>query len=229
MAPEELAEPGAQVEDKPRAPFGPSVWFSVSTGRNEGAEPRTLLPMLCRLGDLTKDDIGAIRIQPSHSFVEIQQAAVARFVAALGPEMKVEMGAVVTQLDSPPDVAQGSKAPPKRGPKPAPRAERAPRPAYDPDAPSAPRTPRPPRDAEAEGASPVQAAAAPRAPRAEKPAFDKPRAPKGARPPKSHKTERSPMKPGATPKPKSGPKGDAPAKPKAKAVARKGARRATPV
>ncbi|MGJ8616037.1 MAG: DEAD/DEAH box helicase [Sulfitobacter sp.] len=204
-APEELGDAGAPGDDKPRPAFGPSVWFSVSTGRNDGAEPRTLLPMLCRLGDLTKDDVGAIRIQPSHSFVEILASSAPRFLSALGADMKVESGAIVTQLDSPPNLERGPKPGGKRGPKAGGKPERAPRPprdkpAYDPDASSASRADKP---------------------RQEKPKFEKPRAPKGERPPKSHKTERSPMKAGATPKPKSNPKPESAGKPKAKAVWKK--------
>lgn len=101
-APEELAEPGAPGDDKPRPAFGKSVWFSISTGRNDGAEPRTLLPMLCRRGDLTKDDIGAIRVQGSHSFVEVLETSVPGLLSALGGDMKLEEGAVLTQLDKAP-------------------------------------------------------------------------------------------------------------------------------
>ncbi|MFT6090687.1 MAG: ATP-dependent RNA helicase DeaD [Sulfitobacter sp.] len=228
-APEQLAEPGTPADEKPRGDFGPSVWFSISVGRNQDAEPRTILPMICRMGDLTKDDVGAIRVQPSHTFVEILATSEAKFTNALGPDMKVEDGAIVTKLDKAPDLSRGPKPGGKRGPKPdrGPRPERAPRPAYDPDAPRAPRKPR------AETAeAPVAFSEKPRSPkpqgdkpRGDKPKLDKPRAPKGERPPKSHKTERSPMKPGAAPKPKSNPKPDAfdkPAgKPKAKAVWKK--------
>ncbi|MDD9719947.1 DEAD/DEAH box helicase [Sulfitobacter sp. PR48] len=236
-APEDLADPGSK-DDSKRPAFGPSVWFSVSQGRNDGAEPRTLLPMLCRAGDLTKDDIGAIRVQASHSFVEILASSAPKFLNALGPDRTAEEGAVVTQLDKAPDLPKGgpaSRAP--RGPKPGgPKPQR--KPAYDPDAPSHSREPRAPRDA-----APMAETRAekpkfdkpkfdkPRGdkpkfdkPRADRPKFDKPKAPKGERPPKSHKTERSPMKPGAAPKPKAdgsppkakpvwkkdGPKSDAP-------------------
>ncbi len=204
-APEDLTDPGTK-DDRPRPSFGPSVWFSVSTGRASGAEPRTLLPMLCRLGDITKDDIGAIRIQQDHSFVEILEATAQKFMQALGPDMKVEDGAVVTKLDQPPNLP---KTNPNRGPKPdrGPKPPRKPR--YDSDAPSPPRKPRPVR-------------AEPSEVRSEKPKFDKPKhkhadKPKGERPPKSHKTERTPMKPGAKPKPKSS--GEPGGKPKAKAKA----------
>ncbi len=219
-APEDLTDPGNK-DERPRSSFGPSVWFSVSTGRAQGAEPRTLLPMLCRLGDITKDDIGAIRIQQDHSFVEILEASAPKFTAAIGPDMKVEDGAIVTKLDKAPDLPRtnpnrGPK--PDRGPRPERRPDRGPKPDYtprtsdyDPDAAPAPRNPRP---APASGGE-VRT----EKPRFEKPAYKKSEKPKGERPPKSHKTERSPMKPGATPKPKSN--GEAPARPKAKAVWKK--------
>jgi ATP-dependent RNA helicase DeaD len=241
-APEQLAEPGTPADEKPRGDFGPSVWFSLSIGRNDAAEPRTILPMLCRMGDLTKDDIGAIRVQPSHTFVEILAASADRFTTALGPEMKVENGAVVTRLDRAPDLMRGPKPGAKRGPKPAaPRPDRAPRPAYDPDTPSTPV-----RAAEAPVDTPVAQVHEPKPkydkpkfdkpkfdkPKGDKKPFEKPRAPKGERPPKSHKTERSPMKPGAAPKPKSTPKGEGFEKPssapKAKAVWKKDKPSSTP-
>ncbi len=222
-APEDLTDPGNK-DAAPRSSFGPSVWFSVSTGRANNAEPRTLLPMLCRLGDITKDDIGAIRIQQDHSFVEILEVSAQKFMNALGADMKVEDGAVVTKLDKAPDLPRTN---PNRGPRPdrggrpdrGPRPDRGDRPDrgpkpphrksnYDPDAAPAPRKPRP---AASEGSEV----------RTEKPKFDKPKyqksdKPKGARPPKSPKTERSPMKPGASPKPKSN--GEPGGKPKTKAV-----------
>lgn len=211
-SPEDLADPGSK-DDSKRPAFGPSIWFSVSQGRNEGAEPRTLLPMLCRAGDLTKDDIGAIRVQASHSFVEILASSAPKFLNALGPDRKAEEGAVVTQLDKAPDLPKGGpKSGAPRGPKPAgPKPHR--KPAYDPDAPSAPRKPR-----ESATEAPLAEQHAEK-PKYNKPNTGKPTKPKGERPPKSHKTERSPMKPGAAPKPKS----DGTAKPKAKAVWKKDA------
>jgi len=235
-APEQLAEPGTPADERPRGDFGPSVWFSISIGRNDEAEPRTILPMICRMGDLTKDDVGAIRVQPSHTFVEILATSADKFTTALGPDMKVEDGAVVTKLDKAPDLSRGPK-PGSRGPKPqrggsrfddnarpdrGPRPDRAP---YDPDAPRAPRKPRAAGTEEASVSYDKPRGPRPDKgfdkPRGDKPKFDKPKAPKGERPPKSHKTERSPMKPGAAPKPKTAGKPDSSDKPKAKAVWKK--------
>ena len=108
-APEELSAAGDSKPPKARAPFGPSKWFSVSSGRNQGAEVRRLLPILCNAGDITKDDVGAIRIQNDETFVELQESSVAGFKAALGPDMKVEGGLVVTELASPPAAANSPR------------------------------------------------------------------------------------------------------------------------
>lgn len=115
-APEELGE--VDAKPAPRPEFGPSVWFAVSGGRAADAEPRRLLPMLCKAGDLTKDDIGAIRVQQDQSFVQIREASVAGFLAAVGPDMVLEEGAELTQLKDAPVLEKGGKPPRKGGGKP---------------------------------------------------------------------------------------------------------------
>src|SRR5690606_27628203 len=70
-APEEVAQVTADGP-KPRAPraeFDRSFWVELSIGAAERAEPRWLLPMLCRVGDLGKNDIGAIRIFDDNTMV----------------------------------------------------------------------------------------------------------------------------------------------------------------
>ena len=104
-APEELSASGAGGESRARAAFGPTVWFALTGGREAGAEPRRLLPMLCKAGDITKDDIGAIRVQKNVSFIEIRQASAAKFVKAIGPNLKVEDNATLTKLEKPPAAA----------------------------------------------------------------------------------------------------------------------------
>jgi len=159
-APEELA--GVDAKPPPRVEFGPSVWFSITGGRDQGAEPRRLLPMLCKAGRISKEDIGAIRVQQDHSFVELREASVAGFLEAVGADMKLE-GAVLTRLaETPAGVRSPRPAPAPRdrdrdrGPRPAPRQkerDHAPRPATPPATPPAPApapkdqdyAPRPPR------------------------------------------------------------------------------------
>ena len=93
-----------------REDFDDSVWFSLSVGRKQNAEPRWLIPMLCRHGNISKREIGAIRMQPVETFVEIREDAADAFMAALGPQMTIEGSLRVTRLDGVPDLS----APPKR-------------------------------------------------------------------------------------------------------------------
>lgn len=111
-APEELAE--LDSKPAPRQDFGASVWFAVTGGRNAGAEPRRLLPMLCKSTNLTRDDVGAIRVQQDQSFVQIKESSVHTFLNGLGADMTLEPGAVVSQLDKAPVLDRA----PSRGPKP---------------------------------------------------------------------------------------------------------------
>ncbi|MCT4554026.1 MAG: DEAD/DEAH box helicase [Pelagimonas sp.] len=111
-APEELAD--AEAAPAPRKEFGPSIWFAIPGGRAAEAEPRRLLPMLCRAGNLSKDDIGAIRVQQDQSFVQILETSVARFVEALGPEMALE-DVKLTQLAEAPVLERPERP---RGPRP---------------------------------------------------------------------------------------------------------------
>ena len=103
-APEELADAGAAPA--PRGKFGPGVWFSINVGRKDNAEARWLLPMICRSGNLSKDDIGAIRIQPAETFVEILKTSVDGFMKTIGPKMLLEAGVKITMLDKAPDLGK---------------------------------------------------------------------------------------------------------------------------
>ncbi len=97
-APEELSPTGSEQTPRPPAAFGPGVWFSLPLGRSEGAEPRWLLPMLCRAGGIEKGAIGAIRVQSRETFVEIAEAEVENFTRALGPALEVEANGMAVPL-----------------------------------------------------------------------------------------------------------------------------------
>ena len=106
-APEDLSEVAAPA--KPREAFGKSVWYSLPGGRDAGAEPRRLLPMICKMGNITKDDIGAIRIQPNESYIEVRESAVKTLTDALGGDMTLENGAPLTLVANPPSFERGPK------------------------------------------------------------------------------------------------------------------------
>ncbi len=106
---------GFKGGDEPRRgrnDFGPSVWFSLSVGRKQNAEPRWLIPMLCRSANLTKNDIGAIRIQPQETHVELAAGSADAFLAAIGSNRTIEKGIRVARLDGAPEAqARGERKP----------------------------------------------------------------------------------------------------------------------
>ncbi|KAA0692557.1 ATP-dependent helicase [Neorhizobium sp. P12A] len=101
----------APREDGPpvRADFTDGAWVSLSVGRKHSAEPRWLIPMLCRHGNLTKRDIGAIRMQPDETFVELSAEGAERFMAAIGPAGTLEKGIRVKPLDGKPDTSRSGQ------------------------------------------------------------------------------------------------------------------------
>jgi ATP-dependent RNA helicase DeaD len=56
--------------------------FKVSWGQAQGADVRTLLPMLCRRGNIRGKDIGTIQLAPSFSFVDVATRVAADFERA---------------------------------------------------------------------------------------------------------------------------------------------------
>ena len=152
-APEELSTTAAAPDraaaspPRERAAFGPAAWFSLSVGHEGRAEARWLLPKLCDAGGITKDAIGAIRVQRDETFVQIAEAEAGKFRDG----MEIEAGLILRRLPGEPAMDRAPRPAPAR---PAPRAPRAapeatPRPEAQAAPSSAPRTevPRPPKPA----------------------------------------------------------------------------------
>ena len=118
-APEELLDvvPAESKKKKRREEFGESVWFAISVGRKQNAEPRWLLPMLCTAGNISKRDIGAIKMQESETYVQLVANRADHFVAAVGPTGMVERGIRVSRLDSAPKIADDTRGGPFQGKK----------------------------------------------------------------------------------------------------------------
>jgi ATP-dependent RNA helicase DeaD len=116
-APEELRSPDERGPKKEARDFGPSRWIALSVGRNDRAEARWLLPLLCRAGNLDKTAIGAIRVQDSETFVELSEPAVAGFMQSLGADGALEDEVSARLLDAAPNLPQ-RKSGPRDGDKP---------------------------------------------------------------------------------------------------------------
>jgi ATP-dependent RNA helicase DeaD len=94
---------GERQHDKPafyETEGQPMVWFRTSVGRKNKADPKWLLPLICRLGDVTKKDVGAIRITEHETRFQITQAASESFMTALRDAGENEIR--IEQADGPP-------------------------------------------------------------------------------------------------------------------------------
>ncbi|MGC4000807.1 MAG: DEAD/DEAH box helicase [Anaeromyxobacter sp.] len=90
-APEELPETARAAREVPahrgprpdaatrRAAKQDGVWFRITLGREKNADPRWILPLLCRRGEITRDEIGKIIILPGETRFEITKAASVKF------------------------------------------------------------------------------------------------------------------------------------------------------
>ncbi|KPL68743.1 DEAD/DEAH box helicase [Erythrobacter sp. SG61-1L] len=86
--PEELIENTPEArraaqKEKHRPGFEDAVWFRMDVGRRHNADPRWILPLLCRRGHITRNEIGAIRIAPNETHFQVTRAVAAKFNAAL--------------------------------------------------------------------------------------------------------------------------------------------------
>jgi ATP-dependent RNA helicase DeaD len=96
------------------------AWFRAPVGRKNNADPKWLIPLICRLGGITKQEIGVIRIFDRETKFEITAEAAARFTAAIAAASKDD-------LDLQPSTAPGAGPARDLGPRPA--KVKAPRPA----------------------------------------------------------------------------------------------------
>ncbi|MFM8820624.1 MAG: DEAD/DEAH box helicase [Phenylobacterium sp.] len=73
----------AEREPRPRREPGESEWFRIDIGRRDRADPKWLIPKICRAGGITKREIGFIRILDAETRFEIAREAAPAFAAAI--------------------------------------------------------------------------------------------------------------------------------------------------
>jgi ATP-dependent RNA helicase DeaD len=115
----------ADRQERHRAGFEDVVWFRMDIGRRQNADPRWILPLLCRRGHITRNEIGAIRISANETHFQVPRAIADKFASALARTAGTEDGGDVRiepSPDTPRDAArQHRKAAGPRGPFKGPR------------------------------------------------------------------------------------------------------------
>jgi ATP-dependent RNA helicase DeaD len=127
---EEVVDPGvgpdfsapAKGPRAGKAPLPGAVWFRLDIGRAKNADPKWMLPMLCRNGGVTRADIGAIRIFPQDSKVEIAGAVAETFLKNMrrpgGENIRIERIGPAGDSPSPPDFGKPKGKKPYKASKP---------------------------------------------------------------------------------------------------------------
>ncbi len=80
--PRERAMPRTR-EEKGFASDGDGVWFRLNVGRERKADPKWILPLVCRVGNITRNEIGPIRIFAEETKFEIVGHAAEAFAQAI--------------------------------------------------------------------------------------------------------------------------------------------------
>lgn len=88
---------------KRRDEFAESVWCTVSVGRKQNAEPRWLIPLLCKSGGISKSEIGLIKLQDQETFIQLNAESAEGFFDHVGPNRVLEKNITVTRLDGAPE------------------------------------------------------------------------------------------------------------------------------
>ena len=109
-APEELldfAPPEKHDKKKRNDDFKNSVWVSLSVGRDDGAEPKWIVPMLCGAGNMTNRKIGSIQIHGKETFAELAADCADKFFELVSDGGTLEKNITVTRLNYIPEAAKG--------------------------------------------------------------------------------------------------------------------------
>lgn len=100
---ERAAAPGPRPDRAPprggppqRGPEG--IWFRVNVGRRHNADPRWMVPLICRRGQVQKAAIGQIRIFNKDSHFEIHPSFAAEFEAAAAMPDRKEPGVLIERV-----------------------------------------------------------------------------------------------------------------------------------
>ena len=81
--PEEIVAHSREAQKERHRPgFEDTVWFRMDIGRSEGADPRWILPLICRRGHVTRGEIGAIRIGQTETYFQIPRAIADKYADA---------------------------------------------------------------------------------------------------------------------------------------------------
>lgn len=124
-SPEELLDPGDRPARKPRDNAETSAqpwpgerlqeddvsWFRMDVGRARNADPKWLIPLICRLGHITKKEIGSIRIYPDETRFQIANTHADRFLQSVAGSGEKDVTITASEAPAPGGYRKGGPKP----------------------------------------------------------------------------------------------------------------------
>jgi ATP-dependent RNA helicase DeaD len=92
------------------------VWFRLNVGRERNADPKWLLPEICRQGEVTKKEVGSIRVEDTQTIFQIAAHAADAFAQKVAARTK---GGVRISPNRPAEGLAPAAAPAEEAPRPA--------------------------------------------------------------------------------------------------------------
>ncbi len=108
-SPGAATRPGADQRPDHRKEHGEMAWFRAAVGRRNNADPKWLVPLICRLGHVTKQEIGLIRIFDRETKFEIAAHVADRFATAAATAGKHDIQIVPSSASSAATPYRGKK------------------------------------------------------------------------------------------------------------------------
>ncbi|WP_045685250.1 DEAD/DEAH box helicase [Martelella endophytica] len=85
------------------------VWFTISLGRRQRADPKFLLPMICNAGGVTKRDVGRIKIDDTETRFEISADKAAGYAEQIRQPGSLEKGIRIAPAGKMPEKPRQAK------------------------------------------------------------------------------------------------------------------------
>ncbi|MBX8824400.1 DEAD/DEAH box helicase [Ochrobactrum sp. SFR4] len=109
----ERGERGERSERAPRedrSSFNGGAWFTLSAGRKHRADPKWILPLICKAGQVSKGDVGAIRILENETRFEINSEKAKEYFATVEEQGTGEKGLVIRTSTAPEQEGRGPRS-----------------------------------------------------------------------------------------------------------------------
>lgn len=101
---------GERAPREDRSSFNGGAWFTLSAGRKHRADPKWILPLICKAGQISKGDVGAIRILENETRFEINSEKAKEYFATVEEQGTGEKGLVIRTSTAPEQESRGPRS-----------------------------------------------------------------------------------------------------------------------